>query len=137
MSMINALPQGEYDLSGTVSEGDIYSSTEKVVGEWIDGKPLYQVTKRFDLGTAANPKITLPTELQKAAMIIVRDGYITMTNPAGYYQTLYTDDNDTRWVTAIPAVSTATQLIYFNIGPDRAAQHPIAYITFRYTKTTD
>lgn len=30
------------------SKGDLYSSTEKMIGRWKDGKPLYQITVEYD-----------------------------------------------------------------------------------------
>lgn len=41
------LPNGTIlDLAGSGGEGHKYSTEEKVVGEWIDGRPIYEQTIR-------------------------------------------------------------------------------------------
>jgi len=41
-------------LANKFSKGDLYSTDEKMIGQWIDGKPLYQRTIRIDNPTFDN-----------------------------------------------------------------------------------
>jgi hypothetical protein len=43
-------------LANKFSKGDLYSTDEKMIGQWIDGKPLYQ--KTFEVGYLANKSFT-------------------------------------------------------------------------------
>lgn len=45
---------------GGDSQPFIYSETEREVGTWIDGRPLYQITKKFEnVSISANSDVTL------------------------------------------------------------------------------
>lgn len=111
-----------------------YSTTEKIVGTWIDGKPIYQKTVEFTTPSAASdqPFSYLPTIPFTDMDILIKvegrvnrsDGWIA---PCGLvidnYTKFYFDLNKN------------IQRIYFGLGT-RTVNQP-AYLTFYYTKTTD
>lgn len=105
-----------------------YSTTETVVGEWLDGKPLYRkvLTHTFSSYTSSN-YLDLNTGLQNASIKDIRavinraNGYIT---PRGYY-----------WDIGF-IVSDTQQMRLFDNGNIFSAGS-VFYITLEYTKTTD
>lgn len=102
-----------------------YSTTEKIVGTWIDGKPLYQ--KTYDVGTDASITYSLPSYINK---VINFSGIIEGFAP-------------------IPYVSSSTNFcIYLFVDSDnninirkgssvQSLASGTAYVTIQYTKTTD
>lgn len=117
-----------------------YSITEKVIGTWIDGKPLYQIT----INTGPLPNKTtkiIPTGLTNVDKIISLTGIATDI-----------DGNDV-WFTPLPKVGdyvTSTDNlicgIYFNTYDGTIqfegryhnnSNFEDSYVTIQYTKTTD
>ena len=55
---------GSFGLVATgIDSANLYSTTERVVGQWIDGKPLYQktfnMTEAFNVNASSSKTITL------------------------------------------------------------------------------
>lgn len=111
-----------------------YSTEEKIIGTWIDGKPLYR--KTIDCGS-------LPIATRK----VVPHGISNLKIIADWKGTFY---NSSYTQAPIPYIVTESQTIYVNYhvsieatinniilytGIDRSGYN--AYITLDYTKTTD
>ena len=114
------------------SKGDLYSTEERMIGQWIDGKPLYQ--KTVDCG--ALPNNTIKEVSHGIANI---DQYVNIfgifwstsgTGETGSLPFSSTNDND------CVGVWTKNKLtIVLQVGMNRTAMS--ACVTLQYTKTTD
>jgi hypothetical protein len=113
-------------LSGTaVSGGQNYSTTEQLVGTWIDGKPLYQKTFQ-----ATTPSTSSDTP------IISYGNDKDIKNFFGYV-----DDNGGRVSLNYHYSSDNTIVTWCSTGYVRMRQvlypNMTVYVTLQYTKTTD
>ena len=108
------------------SKSDIYSTTEKMVGQWIDGKPLYQKTINF----GALPKSTTKTVNHGISNIdkIVNIQAIAVLSTGALLLNDITGSNYVR-VTANKTSIDITDNV------DRSSAN--GYVTLHYTKTTD
>ena len=111
-----------------------YSTTEQVVGKWIDGKPLYELTVNLGALSAAT------TNLIDCAIIAVIDTLVSATGSA------YNSDYN-QWVnlphvhldialygvaiTILKSTNKIRAVVGTNWGFSKA------FLTMRYTKTTD
>lgn len=117
---------------------NLYSTTEKVVGEWISGETLYQKTYTFEF-TSSNPtsiSLDLPTNMKD---LISFDGAMKSTAGAsgyGYYFPIsflnVNDASNNSLVTAY--LSGGTGKIIVACGQDRSGFS--CWLTIQYTKTT-
>lgn len=101
--------------------GDCYSTTEKVVGCWTDGKPLYKRTWVFtsDLSCNSNEWTNTPIDKGDIENIV----YAEAINDVGNY-----------WGIVSTAISSNQ---YIQVLNSRNRAITIRQITLRYTKTTD
>lgn len=106
---------------------DYYSTEERVVGRWTDGKPLYQ--KTFDLGSSVS--------------INNNTWYDTSFKPSDYdmekviaINTGLNDNTDINVWESLGAVANNTS-DKISILNARAGSITIRYFTLQYTKTTD
>lgn len=113
--------------------GASYSTTEQVVGTWIDGKPLYQITYNATAPSTTNTSeeiAELPANVDSTNVVDAKfilytaSGYIYPTN---FY--LSANDMDMMWFR--PNKKIVMQVS----APDHA--NATVYITIQYTKTTD
>ena len=106
-----------------------YSTTEAVVGTWIDGKPLYRITvsvgtmpnnstKNVNHGVSNIDKIVKISGVSVGASNVLPLPYLLLSNYA-YSIELYV---------------SKTQ-VCIKTGNDRSSH--TGYVTFEYTKTTD
>lgn len=115
-----------------IDERDKYSTTEKVVGQWIDGKPLYQ--KTFECSAIGN-NTTTTTQLGLSDLDVVVDFSVLMYN-AGKTSFIKLPN---------PAATNSPYSVDCDIenGLLRIITHNGTYTTFKahaivqYTKTTD
>lgn len=122
------------------SDANDYSTTEKIVGTWIDGSKLYQ--KTVDFGALGNN-----TTAQKAhgisnlKYIVEMKGMIYRTDTTSFYPLArpstyggYSSTPENLLKGQIEPTADATY-IYIGTGSDRT--NCKAYVTLRYTKTTE
>ena len=102
-----------------------YSTEEKIVGKWIDGKPLYQKTVIYDI-TSTDDFISIPLNLESPDFIILYD--FTLNNG----NTFYGHAEPYRYYRIIDKSS-----FYLKLSIKNWIFGTTAYITIRYTKTTD
>lgn len=111
---------------------EVYSTVEKIVGKWIDGKPIYRKVLEFN---------NVPTGVTQKNHGI--SNFDKLINYSGYYY------NSTWGYIPIPAVTSdnmagygigvadfKSTTFYFNIGDLRSSTNEIKLIV-DYTKTTD
>ena len=112
-----------------------YSTTEKVVGKWIDGKPIYQKTYSGSTSTTDTVIDATMTDSIIDRVIDMR-GISQSTNPSvnkKYWSSQYNVDNSDMFRISIHPVNG----LMINLG-STYPQKPCTYqITLQYTKTTD
>ena len=106
-----------------------YSTTEQVIGEWIDGKPIYEIT--IDCGTlpnATSSPITTPSNIK----------YITR------YEGFCYSNTDVTYQRPIPLAAGGANDIRVDLTAGTLRIVTTAdwrtykgYVTIQYTKTTD
>ena len=119
------------------NRGDLYSTDEKMIGQWIDGKPLYQ--KVLNIGNLPNNTekiIELSiSDFEKAVYV---DGIscdltssVKITRPIPYIYTPETQYSNALWLQSDNNVWN----IHIKTGANRSNE--IGIVTIKYTKTTD
>ena len=69
-----------------LTDRDIYSTTEQVVGEWIDGKPLYRVVLSGNISSTTGTYV--PTNTYNAATVDVISCTGKLVNDQNQYMQL-------------------------------------------------
>ncbi len=125
--------QGNMTLEDLGINAVIYSYDERVVGKWVDGKPLYE--KTIDFGNLPNATIrSVPHEIENVDTIWLHDGFV--------YDPL-SKDIDVIPI-SYPSISSNATSLYFKVNHssikcnsaiDRTGLSAI--VSVRYTKTTD
>lgn len=118
-----------------VTNGLVYSTTEQVVGRWIDGKPLYQKTARYTITSRAEATIlNMPIDLANLDSVVNVWG--TGSWSGGYYLIpLGTGSSTVGTVTFGAVTSTYAQLRIS--GNQAISAGEVITFTVQYTKTTD
>lgn len=107
-----------------------YSTDEQIVGEWIDGKPLYEITYEY-----TNSGISSTTAIiDLASNIVVRNikGILCSTD-GRVYMLPYSAGNSTTSF----RVNTSNQIEVVLNNDSWSNSYTPWYITIQYTKTTD
>lgn len=130
----------------TAVEGDIedlqdineYSTSEQVIGKWINGKPLYR--KVIDFGYLPNATSkSVSTDLDIATTTIVKaSGTATGTSGGDYFCITLPDTNTTTLGNSTRLTFNTSSSKYQAVattGIDRSNYY--AYIIIEYIKTTD
>ena len=117
-----------------------YSTEEQVVGEWIDGKPVYEKTAKLDIGNTfiTDHQIFSANEVENLidwCGLYIRQSdnrvqsipYLpdTSSNYDGYIKTGYLNN------------ITGMFKFQFGVSAKESALNTSIYLTFTYTKTTD
>lgn len=112
-----------------------YSTTEQVIGTWVDGKPLYEKTVYF--GSLSSGTQTVTMGLSNPNVIV--DISIRVQVPSGAWCVLpmvYLDSNITLQYGAMAdGYNANTDKVTINVGSSRSFTS--GYIIIQYTKTTD
>ena len=117
-------------LANKFSKADLYSTDEKLIGRWIDGKPLYQKTVDCGLMPSSGNK-TISHGITGISKIVYVNG-IMIDNSGGGYVLPYVSVN------ASYNVFINTNVNDITIGvANNAWGSNNAYVTIQYTKTTD
>lgn len=123
----------KYTNSSSMQPSNVYSTTEKRIGTWIDGKPLYQITYSTTTPSTLNTStelVSLPTNVNATNVVELKYMFYTIYDdamPTSYYY----DSNSrcTIWIRSnrkITCVVSSSNYTNTNL-----------YITIQYTKTTD
>ena len=107
-----------------------YSTDEKVVGTWIDGKTLYEKTIDFGALPLTTTK-TLAHNIANVDKIWAYDGFVYSTGGLFYQLNRTTNNLTYQWETTVDRTNVRMQ-DFAAFGNDHSA-----IITVRYTKTTD
>lgn len=124
-------------LANKFSRADLYSTTEKIVGCWTDGRPIYQ--KTISCGALPNNSVTtIATGVSSINRVINIEGYSRRNTdglilPLPYVDKTISGSN----VASVDLVYVASSnVIRITTGTDRSA-FTETYVTIQYTKTTD
>ena len=120
-----------------------YSTTEKVIGTWIDGKPVYQLTvelSTFTIPTSGSAWWNLKTDVAK--LIGYFGGYTCLGNQFMFGEVIHNDGNTVdilKTTVSLYPNSNNTVAVKFTqkistVNPQTATN---LFITIKYTKTTD
>ena len=112
---------------------DAYSTEETRIGTWIDGKPIYRITKHFTSSGVGN--ITFAHGINNIDNLVNLYGFGNKRND-GYY-TILNNPHNVAYEYCEGGINDSS--ITINIGDSRSGAAAITdhYITFEYTKTTD
>lgn len=121
----------KYNTSVLSTPENNYSTTEQRIGTWIDGKPLYQ--KTYSVTMPNSTGVSAVVELSSQVLVHCIDGYAIQHNtlnivPINYY---YSSAN------YLTTICGSDYKIYVNLSSDADLFGSEAYITLKYTKTTD
>lgn len=127
------ISNGVISAVGGSGSGVSYSTTEQVIGTWIDGKPLYQKTINF----GALPDTTIKQvsiDIANFKRVWIYDGYAyNSTNGVVNLLSLINPPNGIASSWAFYIIGDKIECV---TGSDRTA-YTECYVTVRYTKTTD
>lgn len=110
--------------------GENYSTEERIIGTWVDGKPLYETTLHItgsQMGTVSTTNKKISHNIANADKIWISDGFLTDTSNCGYYLNTYNR-------------GIFVDRTYFYIGLTSGSidySGRTVYARVRYTKTTD
>lgn len=114
---------------GGVFSEEIYSTEERVIGTWIDGKPLYRRTFITTSPNELNKSTVLSITVDNAKEIINLSGFITIKGSAARYPLNVAGIVSTWMSSQIGKVAQSIQ--------NDANLNCTETITLEYTKTTD
>ena len=109
-------------------EKQTYSTTEQVVGTWIDGKPIYQKTINF----GALPNATSKTVAHGISNIDRITSYDAIMSDGTDFQTL-----NCCWTNGSNNIRSSVNKTNVTITSTYNVTGYNAYVTIQYTKTTD
>lgn len=114
----------------TVSNAEVYSTEETVIGTWIDGKPLYRKVIPITIPAVANTNTTVYTGDHSNCALVNRYGVIGTT--AGNLDYYYSSSN-------YMCVYGSMSEIRMILGADAVKSYGgrSSHIILEYTKTTD
>ena len=107
-----------------------YSTTEQVIGTWIDGKPLYEKSYSF---TAVSSGTTIQVDSNiDTFMFVPEASFIKQTNSGNVVNLGFYEDSSNRCQAYYEKSTDSIQ-----VRPLYSSLVGTGYITIRYTKTTD
>jgi hypothetical protein len=112
------------------SKGDLYSTDEKMIGQWVDGKPLYQKTIYFE-ALSNMSYVTKPHGVSDLGEVV----FLTGIASNGVARNIIPFAHDQSVASQILLMVNGADIEIDNRGYDYSTFH--AYVTFQYTKTTD
>lgn len=123
-------------IANKFSKGDMYSTDEKMIGQWIDGKPLYQrsVSSNFPNSAGSAVSVVDFTSWNVEAVVNVKI-YGQLFGASNFQnETFIGSGSFTMFTRRQPAYPSDT--LNINLSNVDYKNQPIV-ITFQYTKTTD
>ena len=128
--------QIKYNLGNLAN--DFYSTTETVVGQWIDGKPIYRIVL----------ETTIPTCVTNGTAVTTIYSYDSNIDVVTSIRAIYYRENNYYWssgYTAVSGSSIVSSPVYYNTtsrgiimaNNSTGWNGSKAYVILEYTKTTD
>ena len=125
-----------YFMKNTYSADSVYSTDERVIGKWIDGRPLYSCTCPIQSDTSAGMKTYYYTQIANADYVRVDfEGSFLYSESTKETISLFNSWDTTTYGLGLTAFGEETQI---RVSMHRPIWYDLpGYITFIYTKTTD
>ena len=99
-----------------------YSTTQQIVGTWIDGKPIYEITYKFT-----------------SDLNVIQDDWTDSLIQKGNIDKIISSEalhsGSTQWGCVSARVTSSSN--YVQLFNSRATSISVRYVIIRYTKTTD
>lgn len=117
------------DIADSLKNNNIYSETEKVVGKWINNKPIYRKIIQLTAITTTNTDVTTATGITNMEDLINVNGSVKMS--LGWIPLNFHNQNSTQYsiVSWLQSNMNFTQRSWFTTTG--------GYVVLEYTKTTD
>lgn len=127
INILNSITSQDID-NWNATSFESYSTSEEVIGEWIDGKPLYRQVLDVTLTPNSTNNFTV-TNSSDFEIVTKVDGMMRITRPNGWVPVNFYNDNQHNFA-------------FFNIDNNRIEVGNSWYanraiIVIEYTKTTD
>ena len=124
------------EYAGSGSEWHEYSTEEKVVGKWIDGKPIYEKTIIVNGNLTSGSWQALSTGLSNVETVVeLKGGCLRSWSGVTTYISLqYYEDSSVNGV--IRFVYGTSPVIHYRFQPSNNTFSNL-HIVIQYTKTTD
>ena len=116
-----------------IDGGEIYTTDERVVGTWINGKPIYQKTLSFTLDSEAQNNIDVSN--CNINRLIDVSGFLEQESGAYYNSVPMFFEGNATYTFNNTYFHQATNQLRVTCGTGYANKS--GYITIKYTKTTD
>ena len=122
------------DVSVNIGSDTDYSETEKIVGTWVDGKPLYQ--KTIDCGVMPNSTTkTVAHNISNIASIVSLTGVAQNGDNVSGFIPLPLTMVGSSTTYQIYMKATYTDIVFKS--DSNMSEFSKSYVTLQYTKTTD
>lgn len=122
-----------YGLKFTPNPND-YSTTERRIGTWIDGKPLYQVTLSGNMSSSTTT--TVDISLYGIDTVVETDGKVTGGSGIFFPLNYYVTSTDWCCIVSGYATSISNKKLFINHGASsQISASDIYWVTIKYTKT--
>ncbi len=128
-----AVPIPSFDYSNTSPEAMNFSTSEKVIGTWVDGKPLYQVTKIYPSVPVSLTPNTINHNIQNVDHIFCVDASCKYNGLNEVLKLPYISSVESYNISFSNITDTSFMI---RPGTDFTSIEDLE-ITFRYTKTND
>ena len=123
-------------LANKFSKGDMYSTSEKIVGQWIDGKPVYQKTIQLTKATSANTWYTTPIGASVDTVVSLKGFCTDNAHYWGFENPMYGDATLPSFYAQNNNETTANIIAFYSTSNAWVGRTSY-YATIQYTKTTD
>lgn len=125
------------NIANAFNRSDLYSTTERVVGQWIDGKPIYQ--KTINAGSYTNAGSTVEIDVGANIDHITKVDFFGESASGGFWPVPYVDwqtmNNQIElWGSGVGSISGHR---YIKFRSKVTYSNTTFYVTVQYTKTTD
>lgn len=114
-----------------------YSTTEQIIGRWIDGKPIYRKTVTFTNDTFVN-NTALTTGISNLENVVRMECVVKNRQDNGWRNIPWLYNSGTSYPSAWTGgfFLTSDHKIFFQLGSTLGSIYKI-FATIEYTKTTD
>ena len=135
----------DIDASGVLSAVENYSTTEQVIGTWIDGKPLYQITIQDTMPTVTTDG-TRATKIVDIDSLHIKycvesNGFVFRSGLTGINMMMLNSISDMSVFRFVQVYRANAEKDYVDslmlLSSDTGDSEKPCYITLKYTKTTD
>lgn len=121
----------------TFIANDLYSTTERMIGKWVNGKPLYRKVYQFTLTSNVYSFATFNLDLSNVGIIYINSNSIILATNGQNYQvnSIRYQNNEVAFNNEYNWFRINGASVNYNVGNTLAGG--TCYLIVEYTKTTD